>query len=152
MSAIVGSVQVERSPDDVFGVAADPMRRAEWQESVSGVTVEPSAVAFAAGARIRETRRVTGGARQLHWELSEYAPPEAWGFRGLDGPVRPVGRMTFTPSEGGGATRVDMMIDFEGHGPFGRLLAAVARRDARRQVPLDLAGLKRVVEATGARA
>jgi len=54
--------------------------------------------------------------------------------------------MTFTELGDAERTLVNFEIDFEGSG-FGRLIAILARRGARKEIPLDLANLKRRVEA-----
>jgi hypothetical protein len=53
--------------------------------------------------------------------------------------------MTFIGQEEAQITRVEMDIDFRGHG-LGRLITSLARRAARKQVPRDLARLKRELE------
>jgi uncharacterized protein YndB with AHSA1/START domain len=144
MATINGSIEIARSPEDVYAYSFDIDRRTEWQPTVQRITNESPGPA-GNGTCARETRRVTGGPRTFGWEVTENEPPRAWAFRGTDGPVRPRGRMTFTPINGGGATNVAFEIDFVGRGPAA-LLAALARRDARKQVPEELACLKAKLE------
>jgi hypothetical protein len=42
---------------------------------------------------------------------------------------------------------VTIELDLQGHGLFGKLIAPLARRDARRQVPQDQARLKQRLES-----
>jgi uncharacterized protein YndB with AHSA1/START domain len=144
MKAITGSITIARTPDEVFAYSADLARRREWQPTVQDVVAE-NAGPMQVGSRVRETRRVTGGPRKFGWELTAYDRPRSWAFRGTDGPVRPVGAMRFSPSNGGAETRVEFEIAFRGRGA-GTILALLARRDARKQVPRELAQLRARLE------
>ena len=64
-----------------------------------------------------------------------------------NGPVRPFGRITIEPS--GAGCRYTLELDFKGVG-LGKLIAPLARRDARRHVPEDLARFKEKVESGAA--
>jgi uncharacterized protein YndB with AHSA1/START domain len=141
---ITDSIEINRRPEDVYAYSFDPNRRTEWQPTVQEIRIETGGPADA-GTRARETRRVTGGPRTFGWEVTEHDPPHRWGFRGTDGPVRPRGTMTFSPANDGAATKVDFEIEFSGRGPAA-ILAALARRDARKQVPAELARLKERLE------
>ena len=56
--------------------------------------------------------------------------------------------MSFTALDNGTRTRVDFQIEFAGHG-LGVLLMPIVRRDARREVPKNLAALKQQLESAG---
>jgi uncharacterized protein YndB with AHSA1/START domain len=145
MAPITGSVEIARSPQDVFDYVTDIERQAEWQEAIVDVKVEtegPTRV----GTRAVETRRVPGGTRTFPFEITEHDPPRRSGFQVKDGPVRPHGTITFTPLDEGARTRVDFEIEFEGHG-LGALLLPIVNRDARKIVPNDLALLKQRLES-----
>jgi len=60
--------------------------------------------------------------------------------------VRPVGIVTVAPIESG-KSRVTIELELEGHGA-GKLLAPLARRDARRTIPLDQQRLKQRLESS----
>ena len=144
MKAITSSITIARTPDEVFAYSADLEHRVEWQPTVQEVVAE-DAEPMQVGSRARETRRVTGGPRSFGWELTAYDRPHSWAFRGTDGPVRPVGTMRFSPINGGSETHVEFEIDFRGRGA-GTILALLARRDARKQVPRELAQLRARLE------
>lgn len=146
MPPVTGSVEIARPADEVFSYVADVRRRGEWQDSVQRVEVETGETT-GIGTRVLETRRVPGGPRTFRWEVSDYDPPNRWGFRGVGNPVNAVGVMTFVPVEGGSKTRASFEIDFEARG-IAKLMAAFARRGARVEVPRDLAQLKRKLEAS----
>jgi uncharacterized protein YndB with AHSA1/START domain len=143
VAPIVASVEIERSPEDVFAYLDELDRHGEWQpaiESTRVLTEGPTAV----GTRAVDRRKVPGGPREFTYEVTEHDPPRRSSFRVVDGPVRPFGTVTVEPA-GDGRSKVTLELDFVGHG-YGKLLAPLARRDARKQVPLDQARLKERLE------
>ncbi|MEA2390489.1 MAG: hypothetical protein QOK31_598 [Solirubrobacteraceae bacterium] len=142
MTAVIESIEISRPPEEVFAYIDDFERHGEWQDNVQSARAEtdgPTRV----GTRIVETRRVPGGPREFTYEITEHDPPRLAAFRVLNGPVRPVGRLKVEPSGAGATYTVELAL--EGHG-FGKLIAPLARRDARKQLPLDLARLKQKLE------
>jgi hypothetical protein len=79
------------------------------------------------------------------WEVTDYEPGRRYGFRGVDGPVRPLVTMTLVPCSGGAETQVDIEIDFETSG-IGRFFGVLARRSARHEVLADGLQLKQRLE------
>ena len=110
MAPIIDSVEIAKSPQEVFAYLDDLKRHGEWQG-----------------------------------QIVEHDPPRKVSFRGIDGPVRPVGTVTVEPLDDGARSRVTLELDFEGHG-VGKLLAPLARRDASQRVPEDQARLKERLE------
>jgi uncharacterized membrane protein len=143
MAPIIESIQIARSPEEVFAYLDDLGRHGEWQDQIVGVRVDTEGPTHV-GSRATETRRVPGGPREFTYELTEHDPPRKASFRVVNGPVRPFGTISVEPSNGG--SRVTLQIDFEGRG-LGKLLAPLARRDARKQVPKDQQRLKERLEA-----
>jgi len=144
--AINETIEIGRPPHEVFAYVSDMARHPEWQEKLVDAAVEtegPTRV----GTRVKQTRRVGGGTRTFTLEVTEHDPPNLLAFRGIDGPVRPQGRITFEPLDGGERTRYSAELDFEGHGP-GLLLAPLVRRDARKQLPASLQQLKQKLQAS----
>jgi uncharacterized protein YndB with AHSA1/START domain len=142
MAPIVETVEIARSPEEIFDYVGDLGRHGEWQEQIVSVRVEtegPTRV----GSRATDKRQVPGGPREFTYEMTEYERPRKASFRGLNGPVRPFGTMTIEPTDHG--SRVTLHLDFEGHG-IGKLIAPLARRDARKHVPRDQALLKARLE------
>jgi len=130
--AVTGSVEIKRSPQEVFVYLADPSRRPEWQEAVERIEmVEGTPEGL--GARVRETRTIQGTARTFTWEVTEYEPGRSYGLRGIDGPVRTRVLMTLSPVDGGTRTSVETEISFKGVGigmAFARLASLGARKEA----------------------
>ena len=98
------------------------------------------------GTKAIETRRIGGREQTVTYEITEHDPPRRFAFRGIDGPVRPVGSGTVEPLDGGERSRVTMELDFEAHG-IGRVLKPLAIRQARKQVPATQARLKEKLES-----
>jgi uncharacterized protein YndB with AHSA1/START domain len=149
MAAMVESIEVGRSPEDVFSYAVDPSHLAEWQESLVNVRQEGGGP-IAVGTRTIQTRRVGRGERTMTLELTEHDPPRAYAFRGVDGPVRAVGSVTVEPLEDGARSRVTIDLDFEGHGLGKLLVPLVVRRQARDELPRNLRNLKQRLESSAA--
>jgi uncharacterized membrane protein len=142
---ITESIEIARTPDEVFAYLDQLERHGEWQEAIINVKREtegPTRV----GSRATDTRRVPGGPRDITYEITEHDPPRMVSFRGLNGPVRPVGTITVEPLDGGSRSRVTLELDLQGHG-LGKLIAPLARRDARRRVPEDQTRLKERLES-----
>ena len=146
MAPIVETVEIAKSPPEVFAYLDALTRHGEWQEQIENVellTEGPTRV----GSRAVDTRRVPGGRRRITYEITEHDPPRKAAFRGLDGPIRPEGLVTVEPLDDGRRSRVTLELDLVGHGLMGKLVAPLARRDARKQVPKDQARLKERLES-----
>ena len=145
MASFTASIDVNRPQEDVFAYLADLARHGEWQSQIQEVTVEtegPTRV----GTRARERRKPNHGPTVTStYAITELEPPRKASFRGVDGPVRVAGTATVEPA--GEGSRVTLDIDLTGHGLVGKLLAPMARRELRKQVPLDQQRLKERLEA-----
>jgi uncharacterized membrane protein len=142
---IVDSVEISRSPEQVFSYLDQLDRHGEWQESILEVKIDTEGPTRA-GSRATEKRKVPGGPREFTYEVTEHDPPRRVAFRGLNGPVRPVGTVIVEPIGDGSSSRVTLEFNLVGHG-LGRLIAPLARMDARRQIPKDQRRLKERLEA-----
>ncbi|MDX6669563.1 MAG: hypothetical protein QOK04_2943 [Solirubrobacteraceae bacterium] len=142
---IVESIEIARRPEDVFAYLDQLDRHGEWQEQIIDTKL-PQEGPTQVGTRAIDTRNVPGGPREITYEVTEHDPPRMTAFRGIDGPVRVVGKATVEPVGDGGHSRVTIELDFKGHG-FGKLVAPMARRQARKQVPKDQLSLKERLES-----
>jgi len=143
-TSITGTVEITRSPHEVFEYITDPTRIPEWQPDVRTARFD-NAAAVGVGTRGREVRHVMGSDRSIRWEVTEYRPDQRYGVRGLGGPVRAHVTMDVSPNSSGAGTQLSYGIAFEGHG-VGRLIAPLARKSARNNLPATLEGLKRQLE------
>lgn len=146
MPPITVSIEVDRSAEEVFAYATDPSRFSEWQKGVvSGQTDNVSAPQV--GDRCLRTRRIGFADRPDTAELVRFDPPHRWGVRGVDGPIRAMVDVTVEPRSDASAN-LTIALDFEGHG-IGRLLVPLAvHRQARREMPVNLAALKQRLDHT----
>ena len=148
MSAIVASAEVERPAAEVFAYATDPTRFSEWQKGVVGGHMDggPGASGTpAVGAKCLTTRRIGGANRESAAELVHIDPPRTWGVRGLDGPIRAAVDVVVEPVTDA-RSRVTISVDFTGHGIGKVLVPLMVRREARKEMPENMAALKQRME------
>src|SRR5688500_309256 len=115
LAPLTHSIEIERSPDDVFAYVTDPSRFADWQDPVVSAR-ELDSGPMQEGSRISLTRRIGKREQTMTSQLTEYSPPRSYGFRVTDGPVRAVGKGLLEPLDAGKRTRFTFELDFEGHG------------------------------------
>ena len=146
MAPVVHSIEINRTPDEVFAYLNQLERHGEWQQAIvstSGVTSGPVGV----GTQATDLRRGPGGMKiSVTYEIVEFDPPRRTRFKGVNGPVRVVGAVTVEPVDDGAKSKMTLELDFEGRG-IGKLLAPMARRQAAKLVPGDQQRLKERLEA-----
>jgi len=146
MAPIVASVEVDRPARNVFDYATDPSRFSEWQKGVVDGRMD-SQGELRVGDRCVTTRRIGFADRPATSEVVTYEPPYRWGVRGVDGPIRAVVDVS-VEAQSDTRSRITIAVDFEGHG-IGRLLVPlVVRREAQREMPVNVATLKQRLEAS----
>jgi hypothetical protein len=149
MSPIVTSAEIGRPAAEVFAYATDPTRFSEWQQGVVDGHMDGPAVGSlspAVGARCVTTRRIGGANRPSTSELAHIDPPRTWGVRGIDGPVRAAVEVLVEPVTGS-RSRLTISVDFTGHGIGKILVPLMVRREARKEMPDNMAALKQRMEA-----
>ncbi|WP_125614397.1 SRPBCC family protein [Specibacter cremeus] len=147
MPPITTTTEVNRSATDVFAYATDPTRFSEWQTGVvSGHMIEPGNPSV--GTHCLTTRRIGFANRPSTSEVVHIDPPRTWGVRGIDGPIRALVDITVEPITAN-RSRLTIAVDFEGHGIGTLLIPWVVRRDARKEMPTNLAALKQRLERHG---
>jgi uncharacterized protein YndB with AHSA1/START domain len=137
MSPIIATVDVDRPAAEVFAYATDPTRFPEWQLGVVD--------GHLAGTKCVTTRRIGGAARPVTSELTHVDPPRTWGVRGIDGPIRATVDLTVAPLAET-RSRLTIAVDFEGHGIGRVLVPLLVRRQAQKEMPTNVANLKRQLE------
>jgi uncharacterized protein YndB with AHSA1/START domain len=149
MPAIVASAEIERPAAEVFAYATDPARFSEWQHGVidghmegPGDHTQPPVV----GAKCVTTRRIGGANRPSTSEVVHIDAPRTWGVRGVDGPVRAAVDVLVEPVTGS-RSRLTISVDFTGRGIGKILVPLMVRREARKEMPDNLATLKEMMEA-----
>jgi uncharacterized protein YndB with AHSA1/START domain len=139
--AIVAATEVDRPAADVFAYTTDPTRFPQWQEGVVSGRLDGEGQ----GARCITVRRIGGAARPSTSDLVRLEPPKAWTVRGIDGPIRATVDVTVEPL-GPDRSRVAIAVDFTGHGIGKLLVPLIVRRQARTEMPANLARLKQRLE------
>lgn len=149
MPGVKFSVEVDRSPAEVFGFLADFSNDPRWRANVVEMIPlgRPSDALGGIWSRQVEVRKVPG--RQLRTEavITAFEPPRRIAFRRADGPIRPEG--TYVLGDLGGRTRLDFSIavNLEGGArviaPLVALMLAAVVRPA---LPADFGRLKALVE------
>jgi uncharacterized protein YndB with AHSA1/START domain len=146
MAPIVITIQVDRPAEDVFAYATDPTRFSEWQQGVTGGHMDATGTPTV-GTRCHSTRRIGGADRPSVSEVTRIDPPKRWGVRGIDGPIRAIVDLTVQPLTAE-SSQLTISVDFTGHG-IGRILVPlVVRREAAKEMPANLAALKRRLEVS----
>jgi hypothetical protein len=139
------TADVDRPAADVFAYVTDPTKFYEWQQGVVSGKLESKGTP-AVGDRCLTVRRIGGAERPSTSELVRFDPPRAWSVRGIDGPIRARVDVTVEPLSDS-RSRLSIAVDFVGHG-IGRALVPLAvRRQARAEMPQNLARLRQQVES-----
>jgi uncharacterized membrane protein len=144
MAPIVDSIEINRTPEDVFAYYEDLAKHGEWQQQIVSVHLDtdgPTRV----GSRATDKRRLPGGTRDVSYEITEHDAPQKSSFRGVNGPIRPRGTLTVEPLDGGARAKLTLDFELEGKG-FGVLLAPLARANARKEIPKSHQRLKELLE------
>ena len=149
MAPIVTSAEIERPAAEVFAYATDPARFSQWQRGVVDGHMDGLANGTgtpAVGARCVTTRRIGGASRPSTSELVHIDPPRTWGVRGTDGPIRAAVDVLVEPLTGS-RSRLTISVDFTGRGIGKILVPLMVRREARKEMPGNMAALKQRMEA-----
>jgi uncharacterized protein YndB with AHSA1/START domain len=144
MAPITVSIDVDRPAKEVFAYVTDPSRFSEWQKGVVGGHMESSGPTQV-GDRCVSTRRIGWADRSSTSTVTRIDPPHSWSVRGVDGPIRAMVDVT-VERRSDTMVHLTVALDFEGHG-IGRLLVPLlVRREAQREMPVNVTTLKRRLE------
>jgi uncharacterized protein YndB with AHSA1/START domain len=149
MAPIVTSAEIARPAAEVFAYATDPARFRDWQAGVVDGHMDGPAsdtASPAVGATCVMTRRIGGADRPSTSQLVQIDPPRSWGVRGTDGPIRAAVDVQVEPLAGS-RSRLTISVDFTGHGIGKILVPFIVRRQARKEMPANMAALKQQLES-----
>jgi hypothetical protein len=148
MPPITVSAEVDRPAEAAFAYVTDPTRFPEWQAGVVGGHMDggDGTGTVGVGARCVTVRRIGGAERASTSELVTLDAPRAWAVRGLDGPIRAAVDVTVAPL-GADRSTVTIAVDFTGHGIGKVLVPLLVRRQAAKEMPVNLTRLKERLEA-----
>ena len=127
------TVEIARTPADVFAYLTDVSNLPAWQSGVKSATLRDG--------RIEESRSLLG--RELHttFEIVEREAPRLFTLRALDSPIPFTVRHQLEPT--GNATRLTVTAEGDVPGFAAGLLA----RRAEKQFRKDFARLKQILES-----
>jgi uncharacterized protein YndB with AHSA1/START domain len=145
MAPITTTTEVARPPDEVFAYATDPTRFVEWQRNVVGGHMDTQGP-INVGTRCLTTRHIGFAERAVISEVTHIDPPQTWGVRGIDGPIRAIVNVTVAPLDEGRKSRLTIELDFEGHGIGTLLVPLGVRKQASKEMPANLQTLKERLE------
>jgi uncharacterized protein YndB with AHSA1/START domain len=134
------SLEIDRSPEEVFEYLTDVANLPLWQSGVQAV--EPDGP-LRAGARFVESRRLLGRDLRTTIEITDFEPPRLFTLRALDAPVAFTVRHELEPSPGG--TRLTVVGETGAGFPLG-LAGGLLKRRAEHQFRGDFERLKRLLE------
>ena len=100
----------------------------------------------AMGAYCVTPRRISSANRPSNSELVDIDPPRTWSVRGTDGPIRATVDVLVEPVTDS-RSRLTISVDFTGHGIGKILVPLMVRREARKEMPANMAALKHRMEA-----
>jgi uncharacterized protein YndB with AHSA1/START domain len=150
MPPVVVTAEIDRPAAEVFACATDPTRFSQWQKGVLDGHMDGPAddtQVPLVGAKCVTTRRIGGSSRPVTSELVHIDPPRTWGVRGTDGPIRAAVDVLVEPVTDS-RSQLTISVDFTGYGIGKVLVPLMVRREARKEMPDNIAALKRLVETS----
>jgi uncharacterized protein YndB with AHSA1/START domain len=150
MAPIITTAEIGRPAAEVFACATDPTRFREWQQGVVDGHMDGPANGSstpAVGAKCVTTRRIGGANRPSTSELVDIDPPRTWSVRGTDGPIRAAVDVLVEPVTGA-RSRLTISVDFTGYGIGKVLVPLMVRREARKEMPENMAALRQLIETS----
>ena len=136
------SIEIARSPEDVFAYVADLTNLPAWQQSARSAEAEGE---LGVGTAFVEARHFMGREVESRGEVTAFEPGRELSLRLAGGPVPLTVRHLFEPA--GAGTRLTVEAEGEPGGLL-KLAGPLAQRAARRQADDDLKRLKRILEGT----
>jgi carbon monoxide dehydrogenase subunit G len=136
------SVQISRSPEEVFGHLTDVARVPEWQSSAVEMRTAGS---LAQGSRIFEKRRLMGRELDNELEVVAFDPPRRLTLRSLGGPVKLTIDHELAAVDGG--TRLTVVASGKA-GSLMKLAEPMIARTAEAELREDFERLKELLEGS----
>ncbi|MCH7845308.1 MAG: SRPBCC family protein [Acidobacteria bacterium] len=138
------SVQINRSPQDVFDYVNDPANDANWQgpiESSRWTSEGPPGV----GSTKESVIKFLGRKSESTSEVTIWDPPNTTGFKLIGGPMQFQGTFGFE-STGEGGTELTEDFEFE-FGGFFKLAEGLVGKRLEKQLETDFDALKLLLES-----
>ena len=133
------SVRIARPVDDVFAFLSDPANELSWRGDAVKEFTPTGPVAV--GTRIKQVvAGPMGRSVDADIEITDLQPGVRYAFKGVAGPLRPVGEYTFRPVEEG--TEVTFRLD----APLGGIKKLVMGSSVQKSMLAEMAALDRAKE------
>jgi carbon monoxide dehydrogenase subunit G len=126
------TIEIERTPEDVFAYLTDVSNLPAWQAGVQSATERDG--------RIEEARSLLGKELRTPLEIVERQEARVFTLRALGGPVLFTVRHELEPADGGTRLRVSADADVPG------FAAGLLARRAEKQFRRDFERLKQLLE------
>ena len=144
MAPIISTIDIARTPEDVYEYVSDPTRFPEWQDDVVDArTSGPHPLGV--GSRFTTVGRIGGVERTLLQVITKTSPPTDWAAHSIDGPIRADATISIEPLGDSSRSRVTFALEFDGHG-IGVALLPLVRRQARKGASRSYVNLKQLLE------
>ena len=127
------TIEIARTPEDVFSYLTDVSHLPDWQAGVKSATQRDG--------KIEESRSMFGRELQTTFEIVDQEQPRLFTLRALDSPVPFTVRHELEPSDGGTFLTVTAEGDIPG------FAAGLLARRAEKQIRRDFERLKAILEA-----
>jgi len=143
MSRIEGTVIIKRPAEKVFAYTTEAKSWPKWHGAIPEAE-QTSKGQIGVGTTFRGKTRMMGQTSEWTAKMTEYEPHKRWGKVIDSGSVVIDDKLVFDPAEGG--TRFTMVYDVKVGGIL-KLLSPMIISSMRKQLKLDLASLKGILEA-----
>jgi carbon monoxide dehydrogenase subunit G len=141
------TIEIARSPAEVFSVLADVRRLPEWQSGCVAVTLESDGP-LAVGSRFRQRITFAGKKGDQRVQVDELEPDRVLTLHILSGPLPVRARHVLEQTDGG--TKLTVVMEGE-LGALGKLAGPLVRRAAEHQFEGWFRRLKALVESDAGR-
>ena len=143
MSRIEGTVIIKRPADKVFAYTTEAKSWPKWHGAIPEAE-QTSKGQMGVGTTFRGKTRMMGQTSEWTAKMTEYEPHKRWGKVIDSGSLVIDDKLVCDPAEGG--TRLTMVYEVKVGGIL-KLLSPVIISSMRKQLKLDLASLKAILEA-----
>lgn len=138
------TIDIDRSPGDVFAYMTDPSRLHEWQGGVIESRQESDGP-MGVGTRIVDVRKFLGKRMESKVEVTRYDEAKSFDLKVIEGPIPFVIEHRLEPKGDEGTV---LSVRGAGEpGGFFRFAESIVARQAQRQFESDFATLKDILEA-----
>lgn len=89
--------QLPTTPEDAFGVLADPRNDPNWQKSCAAVTLDDPTVAPGVGSTYLYVMEMMGRRMEFHNRITEHVEPTRLAYEVVSGPAHFTGTYAISP-------------------------------------------------------